>query len=86
MDKAGGKANRTNQCNPNHKETGGGHAAGYQGKGTPADLANHANQLNQNNPLYQGEKDSGKPSGDRWNANVSKSPRTVTVVYVLNLL
>ncbi|KYN01940.1 hypothetical protein ALC62_07243 [Cyphomyrmex costatus] len=44
--------NRTNQCNPNHKPTGPGHKAGYQGSGTKADLDNHSQQLDPKNPKY----------------------------------
>ena len=47
------KDNRTNQCNPNHEESGPGHTAGYQGTGTKADLNNHSNQLNPNNEEYK---------------------------------
>ena len=45
--------NRTNQCNPDHKPTGPGHKSGYQGTATKADLDNHSNQRNPNNPNYQ---------------------------------
>lgn len=51
MDKA--QDNRTNQCNPNHEKTGPGREAGYHGTGTKADLDNHGNQLNPNNPQYK---------------------------------
>jgi hypothetical protein len=33
-----------------------GGSTGYQGKGDKADLDNHAQQLNPNNPKYQGNK------------------------------
>lgn len=55
MDKAS-QGNRTNQCNPTHKPTGPGHAAGYQGAGTKPDLTNRSNQMNPNNPRYQDSK------------------------------
>ncbi|XP_015586798.1 uncharacterized protein LOC107263763 [Cephus cinctus] len=44
--------NRGKQCNPTHTPSGPGHAAGYHGSGTKADLDNHANQGNPNNPSY----------------------------------
>lgn len=47
------QANRTNQCNPTHTPTGPGHQAGYKGTGTKADLDNHGQQLNPNNPQYK---------------------------------
>ncbi len=46
------KDNRANQCNPNHPEFRG-HEQGYQGKGTKADLDNHARQLNTQNRLHK---------------------------------
>lgn len=52
MDKAS-QDNRTKQCNPTHTPTGPGHQAGYHGLGTKADLDNHSNQKNPNNPLYK---------------------------------
>ncbi|KAK7791146.1 hypothetical protein R5R35_008578 [Gryllus longicercus] len=52
MDKAA-QGNRTNQCNPNHSRTGPGHNAGYHGTSTRADLNNHSNQMNPNNPRYK---------------------------------
>lgn len=48
--------NRTNQCNPTHQPTGPGRSAAYGGAGTRADLNNHANQMNPNNPSYGGGK------------------------------
>ena len=44
--------NRMNQLNPNHRATGPGRPAGYQGTGTKLDLDNHANQLNPNSEVY----------------------------------
>lgn len=52
MDKAS-QDNRAKQCNPTHTPTGPGHEAGYHGSGTKADLDNHSNQKNPNNPLYK---------------------------------
>lgn len=46
--------NRANQRNPNHKASGPGRFARYEGLGTSADLNNHANQLNPNHRLFQG--------------------------------
>lgn len=51
MDKAG-QGNRTNQCNPTHTPTGPGHQAGYKGQEGKADLDNHGQQMNSNNPKY----------------------------------
>lgn len=48
--------NRSKQCNPEHKPTGPGHQAGYQGDKTKADLDNHGNQLNPNNERFQAKK------------------------------
>lgn len=48
--------NRANQQNPNHHPTGPGRPAGYPGAGTKPDLNNHGNQMNPNNPKYQGPK------------------------------
>lgn len=48
--------NRTNQCNPTHKQSGPGHQAGYPGTGTRPDLNNHGKQLNPNNAEYKGTK------------------------------
>ena len=50
------KDNRANQKNPNHEETGPGHAAGYTGTGTKADLDNHSNQKNPNNEEFKGDE------------------------------
>ncbi|XP_018046276.1 PREDICTED: uncharacterized protein LOC108685816 [Atta colombica] len=44
-------ANRTNQCNPTHMPSGPGHKTGYSGTGDKADLDNHSDQLNPNNPI-----------------------------------
>jgi hypothetical protein len=33
-----------------------GHKSGYVGAGTKPDLDNHSNQMNPNNPKYQGKK------------------------------
>jgi hypothetical protein len=33
-----------------------GHNAGYGGAATKADLDNHSNQMNPNNPKYRGKK------------------------------
>jgi hypothetical protein len=52
--------NRTNQCNPDHKPSSPGHKAGYKGKGDKQDLDNHSNQLNPNNPEYEGEGEAHK--------------------------
>lgn len=54
MDK--NQANRTNQCNPTHVPSGPGRTAGYHGDRSSANLNNHANQLNPNNPSYGGGK------------------------------
>jgi hypothetical protein len=43
--------NRSNQCNTNH-ETYQGHSSAYSGTGTTADLNNHSNQMNPNNPTH----------------------------------
>jgi len=48
--------NRANQLNPNHIPSGPGRPAGYRGAGTAADLNNHANQLNLNNPAYKASR------------------------------
>lgn len=40
-------------CNPEHKESGSGRPAGYQGDGSKKDLENHSNQLNPNHPEYK---------------------------------
>ncbi|CAF5115615.1 unnamed protein product, partial [Rotaria sp. Silwood1] len=45
-------AKAANKCNPDHTEYQG-HQPGYPGKGTKADLVNHAKQLNPNNSLFQ---------------------------------
>jgi len=47
-------ANKTNQCNPTHTPSGPGRDSGYTGAGTKADLDNHANQKNPNNPEFKG--------------------------------
>lgn len=44
------------QKNPEHKPTGPGKEAGYGGEGTKADLENHSDQLNPNNPEYKPKK------------------------------
>jgi len=50
------QANRTNQCNPNHKDSGPGHKAGYHGAVDKADLDNHGQQCNPNNDKCGGDK------------------------------
>lgn len=54
--------NRPDQCNPNHKPTGPGHNAAYEGKGDKADKDNHAKNLDPNNPNYQAPK--------KWNVQL----------------
>lgn len=52
MDKSA-QANRTNQCNRDHKPSGPGHQAGYHGAGTKADLDNHSRQMNQQDSKFR---------------------------------
>ena len=47
--------NKSAQCNPTSQEYKG-HTPGYSGTGTKADLDNHGNQLNPNNPNFQPKK------------------------------
>jgi len=42
------QANKTDQCNKYHSETGPGRPHAYQGKGDKADLDNHAKQMDPN--------------------------------------
>lgn len=53
--RSGATSDLNNHKNPNHPETGPGHAKGYTGTGTK-DLDNHGNQLNPNHPEYKGPK------------------------------
>lgn len=52
MNRPGQDQNRDNQCNPNHKQTGPGHPAAYQGSRDKANIDNHAQQLNPNNEKF----------------------------------
>lgn len=46
--------NKSAQCNPDNEHQG--HVLCYAGTGTKADLDNHSNQMNPNNPKYKGPK------------------------------
>lgn len=48
--------NYEKQCNPNHKPTGPGRPAAYQGSQQTANVNNHSNQLNPNNERYVQKK------------------------------
>jgi len=48
--------NYEKQCNPNHKPTGAGRPAAYQGSQQTANVNNHGNQLNPNNERYVQKK------------------------------
>jgi hypothetical protein len=48
--------NRSRQCDPEHKSSGPGRPAAYQGDRSQANLDNHSNQLNPNNQNYQQKK------------------------------
>lgn len=52
MNRPGQDQNRANQCNPEHKQTGPGRPAGYQGSREKANLDNHAEQRNPNNEKF----------------------------------
>lgn len=47
---------RAKQINPNHKPTGPGSTAGYKGTGDKADVDNHGDQRNANNPEFKEKK------------------------------